>query len=500
MPRISQNRPDTPLNPGTEEAPGDRRESRRQFVPALHARADVFSGGLILFMVLFSPWAFGTTEPWSIRIMNGLACALGGLLLVKWVLRFGRSWHPPRWNDRDLRVLFLSRLLAALTLFILAYCLTSAWNARASYSAAAWSFEFRDHVPWLPHSYDARGTWALFWNYTALAIFFWAARDWLLGKSAGDLAGEEGARKLLPGRLRLLLWVLSVNGALVALQGILQQIEGGGKLLWLVKPLVNPAAETQFGPYAYRANASQFFNLIWPVTLGFWWTLRQTQHRQRERGVANLLLPCALLMAAAPLISNSRGGALVTAASMVIAFAIFILGERRVALRTRAGLFTFFVLVFGLGWLAGWPALSKRMEQLGDAFILREEMFDRGRQIAEEYRWFGTGPGTLDPVFQLYRESPEEYWPAQLHNDWLETRITFGRLGTVMILLAFLTVIARWFLPGGIAAPRVLTWLTWLALAGCLAHARFDFPFQIYSILLVFLLLCSMLFCMSRRT
>ena len=33
-------------------------------------------------------------------------------------------------------------------------------------------------------------------------------------------------------------------------------------------------------------------------------------------------------------------------------------------------------------------------------------------------------PGTFEPVFQLYRGSQDEYWPAQLHNDWLETRIT----------------------------------------------------------------------------
>src|SRR2546426_9391024 len=50
-----------------------------------------------------------------------------------------------------------------------------------------------------------------------------------------------------------------------------------------------------------------------------------------------------------------------------------------------------------------------------------EAIFDTARKIAADYPVFGTGPGTLEAVFQLYRTSTEEYWPAQLHNDWLET-------------------------------------------------------------------------------
>jgi hypothetical protein len=435
-------------------------------------------------------------------MMNALGYALGGLLVMKWSARAVAGFEPPRWERNDRRALVLARILAGLTVIILAYCLAGAWNARASYSAAAWSFEFYDSLAWLPHSYDAHSTWAVFWNYAALALFFWALRDWLLGKSSKE-QGEQNTgaeRAIFPARMRLLLWVLSINGALVALQGLLQQIEGSGKLLWLVKPEVNPAAETQFGPYAYRSNASQFFNLIWPVTLGFWWTLRQVRSGQKKSRLPNLLLSCALLMAAAPLISNSRGGALVAVLSLGAAGVVFLAAEWRASWRTRLGLALFFLLVLSLGWLAGWPGLGKRMEQLSDAFEAREELFDRGRRIADEYRLFGTGPGTLDPVFQLYRESPDEYWPAQMHNDWLETRITFGLLGSSMIALAFLCVIGRWFLPGGIAAPRPLVWLIWTALGGCLLHARFDFPFQVYSILFLFLLLCSMLFCMSRRT
>ncbi len=139
------------------------------------------------------------------------------------------------------------------------------------------------------------------------------------------------------------------------------------------------------------------------------------------------------------------------------------------------------------------------MAQLNEGFDTREDMYERARPMAEDYPWFGTGPGTFEPVFQLYRKSTDTYWPAQLHNDWLETRITFGWVGSGLIALAFGVVVLRWFAPRGIHGGRRFIILIWLALAGCLAHARYDFPFQIHSIVLLFLVICAVLMNLTRR-
>jgi O-antigen ligase len=126
-------------------------------------------------------------------------------------------------------------------------------------------------------------------------------------------------------------------------------------------------------------------------------------------------------------------------------------------------------------------------------------MSERARPMAADYPWFGTGPGTFETVFQLYRPSLDTYWPAQLHNDWLETRITFGLLGSGLIWAALGIVLVRWFFPGGIHGGRRFMLLAWLAMAGCLLHARFDLPFQIPSIVSLFLVLCAILSVLSRR-
>ena len=173
--------------------------------------------------------------------------------------------------------------------------------------------------------------------------------------------------------------------------------------------------------------------------------------------------------------------------------------DRSTGLITAGVLTLFFAGALALGFSLGWKALKPRMAMIREGFQRREQMYDAFRPMAADYPVFGTGPGTWETVSQLYRVSMASEWPAQQHNDWLETRITFGWVGSALIALAFATVVLRWFARGGIHGGRRFVLLLWLALAGCMVHARFDFPFQIYSIVFLFLVLCATLFNLSRR-
>jgi hypothetical protein len=490
----------------------------------LYRICDDLSGALIFPMVIFGPWAFGTTQPWSIRTMNAAGIALGILLLAKLFIRRVKGFRPPRWENFSARsgwtsrrldplARLLTRTLVGLTVVVLLYCLTSAWNAAATYNPATWLFEYHHYLHWLPRSLDSHRTWSAFWMYLGLAGSFWGIRDWLLGMTVNEERalhrdGEnEKPSPLLPERLRRLLWLLCVNGAVLGVESIVQRASGSAKLLFVEETHTNKEALDQFGPYAYRSNAAQYFNLLWPLCLGFWWTLHRTGGL---RGKAHhLLLLCAAIMAACPVISTSRGGALVAAGILILA-AVFLtvtnlfartwrLPDRRTRWGTTAILGLFFALTVALGWYFGWDSLEPRMEQIPEGFQNREEMYDAARPMAEDYPLFGTGPGTFGTVFELYRISNATYWPGQLHNDWLETRIAFGWFGMALLLAALACAVLRWFVPGGIRGGRRFVILAWLALAGCLVHARFDFPFQVHSIVFLFLLICAVLFSLGRR-
>lgn len=479
--------------------------------------------------LILSPWAFGTpafwsgfntTQFWSTRLMNLIGYGLGALLAMKWFFRWRWGYRAPRWSAAmaggqapsrwaERLGLGLTVALAVLTGALLLYCLVAALNARAVYDPAGMVFAYRPHVEWLPNSFDRARSLQGFANYLALACVFWALRDWLLGMTTeevrlGRSAPEVLQRRLLPGRLRRLCWVLSINGALLALEGLAQRWSGTNKLLWLVQPRITRLAEHQFGPFSYRSNAAQYFNLLWPLTLGFWWTLRRERRRRLrdeppvQRRTADVLPLAVALMAVCPILSYSRGGAAVAAVNLALALGLFLYGLRRRHPLTKFGVMLFFSSILGIAVSLGWDKLSERFKDAPQGIEGREAMSRTARQMAADYPWFGTGPGTFEPVFQLYRESPDEYWPAQLHNDWLETRITFGRVGSALIGLAFVCALLRWFFPGNAPGSWRLVSLIWVALGGCLLHARFDFPLQMYSILLLFLALCAVLASLSR--
>ena len=127
--------------------------------------------------------------------------------------------------------------------------------------------------------------------------------------------------------------------------------------------------------------------------------------------------------------------------------------------------------------------------------LFRSEL---GRRIAADYPWFGSGPGTFSSMYQVYRQSRRTTrWYA--HNDWLETRITFGRIGAFLVSCALALALFRPLLHGGPRVPAVFLGLVWAGLGGCLVHARFDYPFQVHSILFIFLVASAAISIVSVR-
>jgi hypothetical protein len=483
---------------------------------------------LIYLMAVLSPWAFGTTDDWAMWVMNIGGYVLGALLAIKLTIRRLKGYRPLRWDKEESGESKRGKVivtLAVLTAAIPVYCLIGALNARSTYHREMLGFEYHDYIKWLPSTFDSSGTWFVSWCSLALACSFWAARDWMLGKSGAEERAERlnlesamGGAPSLPARWRRLLWVLTINGGLLAVEGIVQRLANCPKLLFMVLPTVHQTADTQFGPYAYRSNAAQYFNLLWPASLGFWWVLQRSGGANRK--TRHLPLICASIMAACPIISTTRGGALVAVGMLMVTALFFLASQWREAKhqkystaqqgresplnalrRNRTGLvmIIFFISSLALGLLLGWKTLQPRMAQITEGYQYRERMYKNAQPMADDYPVYGIGPGAFVYVFQLYRVSTSTYWPPQLHNDWLETRISFGWVGSGLIGLALVLLGLSWFSPGGLASHARFTVMLWIALGGCLIHALFDFPFQIYSVVFLFLIWCAILVNLSRK-
>jgi hypothetical protein len=520
------------VSPGGAELPGansraSRGRTHRRAASACHF-CERLTEATLCFAVVFNPWVFGTTQEWAIWVMNIAGYVLGGLLATKWLVRLATGYCPARWpqshrQSSSTGSRWLIAAMAAMTILFLGYVLAGAINARAVFHVERLDFDYFECVPWLPHSYDRSATWFAFWEYLGLACAFWAARDWLCGMAPEELEADERAARArastaptrssrhgvgggrMPVRLRRLLLVLCLTGTLAGLEGIVQRLAGSNKLLFLVQPRFNQETEGQFGPYANRNNAAEYFNLLWPVCAGLAFLSAQAANRDRREGlrksgVAHRWLAAgAVLMGACPVISSSRGGSLIALGMLPVALVVMLAIPRRVSTGGKIGLGLLFAAAIQVAVVFGWDALEQRFEDVfADDLGGRLAAYKNAEGMARDYPLFGSGAGSFASLYYLYRTNPDTEWCAYLHNDWLECRITLGWIGFALLLALLAGAFVHWFLGPGVPLPGLLAALVWLAMAGCLLHARFDFPFRVHSVATVFLLYCSVLSCSSR--
>ena len=492
-------------------------ENRASPTPMAYSVLDTISAAVIVFLIIATPWFFGTTEDWSVWTMNVACYVLGGLLILKHLVRGVKKFEPQRWEEETRSAAWFRRIFLVANLAVLGFCLVAAINARATFTLFEQRFEYHENfVPWLPHSYDSRMSWFVFWQYLGLFFFFWALRDWILAKSRrerrrvrrpdDELSPELRKRSvpLLTDRMRWLLWVVCLNAMALAVVGLLQRLDGTAKLLWIRDSYWNRADST-FGPYSYRSNGAQYLNLIWPVCVGFWWMLNEARRSLTGRplkmgeGPHLILIPATVVMVLAISITLSRGGVLIAVINFGLIFLLLVF-HKRTRWSTRVGFVVLGVAIAISAWFLGGDVIALRLKAIEkEGWGGRGEIWQNSKLIAEDFPVYGSGPGTFRSVYQMYRQEPGQQWHAFLHDDWLETRITFGYVGFGLVLLNLFLLLFAWFVPGKIEAPFVLPATVFIGLAGCLVHAKFDFPLQTYSILFTFILLCAILFCLSSR-
>jgi O-antigen ligase len=284
-------------------------------------------------------------------------------------------------------------------------------------------------------------------------------------------------------------------GGSIALLGLLQKATGAEMIFWRSVPEWERVPF--FATYYYHANAGAYLNLIVPPALGL---AARSLMRPRVPIAKAVSLILALLTIAAVAANTSRMAELIGLILIVSLLVSFI----RSALR-RYGKIDYKNLLLGSGVvvftlfaiarvshldqpLKRWNELSAQLP--ADARWLASRAALRALGDAS---WFGFGPGTFRVIFPYYTSGLgrgiEGTWRF-LHEDYLQTVLEWGRLGSVLWGLLFFggifVAIKNLRTPG-----RALEWLPRhrrllpmivLALLGIALHALVDFPLQIASL------------------
>ncbi len=469
----------------------EREIKRKNREPKIYYLADKSTEILIYFIILFSPWAFGTTESWSIWITNISSYILGSLLVVKLFYKKTKSFYKNKSSHKENSSKLTQKIFIQLLMFsmlvLLSYILLSAINARATFNLETKEYiYFEKFNKNLPHSYNSQGTWFVFWQYLGLICLFWSTKEWLFG------AGDTQPTILLNQRFKKLLFLICFNGGILAMECILQRIyysEYNGKLLFLVEPELNKNNITNFGSFAYRSNAATYLNLVWPLGLGLLIQLGRENLDYGKRRIGNgselLLIPFIILIASGPIISSSRGGAFVMIGMLIIiSLGMLFIKIQSKFLRMSVALILFTGL--GAAYYQGWEKLEPRLTEIfSDNMSNRIQIYEVIGEMIKDYSIFGSGPGSFEAIIQFELDDKFQIWQSWAHNDYLEFYLTFGKLGGLIILLFLASLIIHLLISVKYRAIRAIRLFGILSLLGMAIHAILDFPLQVQSILLL---------------
>src|SRR3954453_18307683 len=265
---------------------------------------------LFLAALVYAPWAYGCTIPWTVRGLNWILAVALGAQGASYVVSRQRSevrgQRRRRRTDSQEPITNNATAapwaLIAPSVLLLALGWWMAFNARWIYDSDFFLFVPRRALVGIaPGSVDF--TISAAWMVRAtllLGVVFFAATLW-----------RE------PVWLMRLWWTVALAGGSIALLGLIQKAMGAPMIFW---EHVDVPVQSFFATYYAHGNAGSYLNLVFPLSAGL--ALRGFLRKGSHVARAVALVMCLLVMVA--IVSNtSRGGqavGLVIVVGLVVCF------------------------------------------------------------------------------------------------------------------------------------------------------------------------------------
>lgn len=253
---------------------------------------------------------------------------------------------------------------------------------------------------------------------------------------------------------------------------------------------------TPMGPYVNRNHYAGLMEMIFPLVLAMFLAFRPILARVSfKRRITDFFTQkrvnhhffygtAAVLIATSILLSLSRGGILSLSISMIIFSGLIIFKAKQ----KKTGFFISFIviIVLFLTGTSGWDAIFKRFESLrnqsGMIYHVRLIYWQDSINIIRDFPLVGTGSGTFEKIYPLYRSFPGNNILEHAHNDYLEFLCTGG---IILPALMFFCLFSILYSAAKSFAKR-REWYSILLFAGCvtsigaiLLHSFVDFNMQV---------------------
>ena len=377
---------------------------------------------IFIFLLIFSPLAFGTVEPWSLAVMESLCLSALVIFLI------GKRREKDRFLYEVPGQLPLSLLLGYVFLQLVplppGVLKIVSPGAYALYRDTAWA---AGPAAWCSITISKKATLSEFFRLGSYAAFY-------------VLTVQLLTRKEL---LKKTVWAVVVFASVLAFFGIIQHFLWNDKIYW-VRELTRGGSP--FGPYVNRNHYAGFIDMVVPlaVSLFIYYRPRYFNESLKDRAVEAFSNPrtnvhvllgfSCVLMATSVFLSLSKGGILSLCLSL-----IFLAGVIRHKGQEGKGwllvAFIFTLVFYSVGWF-GWERIFERFTVLRDArgtiSDARVDIWRDSLGIIKDFPVTGTGLGSYIRIYPKYRSVSAEGIVDHAHNDYLEL---FSEGGAVAVLL-----------------------------------------------------------------
>jgi O-antigen ligase len=429
---------------------------------------------VLIFLVIASPWPYGSTHPFAIRIITLTALFTSVGMLIMESHRGGLALVPfAFWPLLGLLALGAGQLIPLPMWF---------HSAVAPGSFRVW------------HPTETAVAAVLGPGPRPVSVLPEATRQWL-AFTAGLAALALLAAPALRERRRALAGALTVIGVgfAVALYGIVARTFFGDLLYGrIVVPTVAP-----FGPFVSKNHFSGYVEMAALLALGLAVGIADEARRgratlgwvqSRRAGRVVFAGGAAVAMALAVLVSLSRGGAL----SLALGLLAFVAIRALVRHPRHPRAFRVIVMVSAVVATTGvvaWVLPQEARERLltiasGSASALRLSLWRDTLHLAASSPLLGFGFGAFQDALPPFKTDYGSIRFEHAENDYLETLVEGGLLG-LLLAVSIAVQLARPVLRGlGVQEDRLLRGLGMGAAAGLaavLVHSFLDFNLRIPS-------------------
>ena len=257
------------------------------------------------------------------------------------------------------------------------------------------------------------------------------------------------ALQLNRDHLRLSVRLIVAAGAISGIIGVLQLVGSAKGPLYFYQITNNISA---VGLFANRNHAAVFLACLFPMLALF---AAKSDEENRGKNTAQLItMALAVILVPLILITGSRSGILTATVGLIGAALLYVshASPYRGSTTARSALPIWVVsillcLVLVTFYFSRAEAIDRIFVENGGAND-RADFWAASLQLFWRYFPLGFGPGGFVPAFQNSEPLPllGGMYLNRLHNDWLETAVTFGVPGILLMLTGSVYYLRRSFI------------------------------------------------------